>query len=490
MRDSAACSIAWSRIEPAVEGETVQACVVGSGPNGLTAAIVLARAGLRTTVLEAEDTIGGGARTLELTLPGFRNDLCSAIHPMALSSPAFASFPLREHGLEWIQPPLPAAHPLDDGTAAILFRDLNEASAHLGPDGPRYRRFLAPLVRNWPRLSRAILRPIHIPRHPLLLARFGMLAGPPAAVSARYFFRSPRNRALFAGIAAHAVMPLDALASGAFGWALIIAAHAAGWPLPRGGSQSIASALASYFRSLGGEIVAGARVASLDQLGNASPILLDITPKQFLEIAGNRLPASYRRKMEKYRYGPGAFKLDYALRAPIPWTSPACRNAGTVHLGGSWEEIERSEREAAGGIAPEKPLVLLTQPSLFDPTRAPAGQHTAWAYCHVPNGCEVDMTGRIEAQIERFAPGFRAIVLKRTSFSPRQMEQHNANLIGGDIMGGAHTLKQILLRPSIGFYRTPLKNVYLCSSSTPPGGGVHGMCGYNAAHLALGALSH
>ena len=463
----------------------MQACVVGSGPNGLTAAIVLAQAGLRTTIFEAEATIGGGTRTLELTLPGFHHDLCSAIHPMALSSPAFASFPLREHGLEWIHPPVPAAHPFDDGTAGILFRNLHEMSAHLGADGRRYRRCLQPLIREWPRLSRAILRPIHVPKHPLLIARFGMLAAWPAFVSGRYVFRSARNRALFAGIAGHAVMPFEALASGVFGWVLMLAAHAVGWPMPRGGSQSIGNALASYFRSLGGEIVTRARISSLAELGNASPILLDVTPKQFLEIAGDRLPANYRIKMERFRYGSGVFKMDFALRSPIPWKAGACRNAGTVHVGGAFEEIANAEREVANGVAPERPLVLVTQPTLFDSTRAPAGQHIAWAYCHVPNGCEVDMRGRIELQIERFAPGFRSTILQRSAFLPREMEQHNANLIGGDILGGAHTLKQILLRPSIDFYRTPLEHVLLCSASTPPGGGVHGMCGYNAARLAL-----
>jgi len=463
----------------------MHACVVGSGPNGLTAAIVLAQAGLRTSVFEAESSIGGGTRTLELTLPGFRHDLCSAVHPMARISPAFASFPLHEHGLEWIDPPVPLAHPLDDGTAGLLFCGLHEASAEFGLDGTRYARAVAPLVRQWPKLARAILRPIHVPANPWLMARFGMLAAWPATVSARYFFRRARGRAVFAGIAAHSVMPLEAVGSGAFAWVLAIAAHAAGWPIPRGGAQSIADALASYFESLGGEIVRNTPITSLDQLGDASPILLDVTPRQFLQIAGDRVRGPYRRKMERYRYGPGVFKMDFALRAPIPWTAVACRNAGTVHLGGTLEEIAAAEREVALGRAPSKPFVLLSQPSLFDPTRAPAGQHTAWAYCHVPNGSTADMSDRIEGQIERFAPGFRAIVLKKSALSPRELEQHNANLIGGDILGGAHTVKQILLRPSRDFYRTPLKNVFLCSASTPPGGGVHGMCGYNAARLAL-----
>ena len=463
----------------------MQACVVGSGPNGLTAAIMLAKAGLRTTLFEAEDSIGGGTRTCDLTLPGFRHDVCAAILPMALSSPAFAQFPLHEHGLEWIDPPVPVAHPLDDATAVLLFRDFHEAAAALGVDGPRYVRTIKPLVRNWTRLAAEIFRPIHLPAHPFLLAGFGALALWPADVSARAVFHTARGRALFAGIAAHAVMPLEAVASGAFAWTMAIAAHAVGWPLPRGGSQSLANALASYFESLGGEIITGTRITSLDEMRGASPILLDVTPKQFLQIAGDRLPARYRLGMERYRYGPGVFKIDFALRAPIPWKAPACGTVATVHLGGTLEEIATAERQAAGDIAPDKPFVILTQPSLFDSTRAPDGMHTAWAYCHVPNGCEVDMSDRIEAQIERFAPGFKSVVLARRVSSPRDLERHNANLIGGDIMGGAHTLKQIFLRPSADFYRTPVKGVFLCSSSTPPGGGVHGMCGYNAARWAL-----
>lgn len=467
----------------------MQASVVGSGPNGLTAAIMLAKGGLRTTLFEAEATLGGGTRTAELTLPGFHHDICSAVFPMARSSPAFASFPLHQHGLEWIDPPVPLAHPLDDGTAGILFQDLNEAGAEFGQDGARYTRAVAPLVEKWPALAAEILRPIHFPAHPLLLARFGMLAAWPADFSARLIFRTPRARALFAGIAAHSVMPLEAVGSGAFAWVLAIAAHAVGWPIVRGGSQRLADALVSYFESLGGEIVTGTRITSLEQFPPASPVLLDVTPKQFLEIAGERLPAKYRQRMEKFRYGPGVFKMDFALRAPIPWTATACRNAATVHLGGTLEEIAAAERYAAHGVAPEKPFVLLVQPSLFDSTRAPQGRHTAWAYCHVPNGSETDMSEKIESQIERFAPGFRSIVLQRSTFSPRNMEEHNANLVGGDILGGAHTLQQILLRPSRDFYKTPLPNVYLCSASTPPGGGVHGMGGYNAACLALRSMA-
>ena len=463
-----------------------KACVIGSGPNGLTAAIMLAKAGLRTTVYEAQPTIGGGTRSAALTLPGFVHDICSAVHPFAAGSPAFASFPLSDHGLEWIQPPLPLAHPLDDGSAAVLARSLDETCARLGTDGPRYRRAIAPLVAGWrdlvPMVQASLLR---WPAHPWLLARFGSLGLWPAASLARTLFSTAAGRALFAGNAAHSVLPLESLGSSAFGWLIAAAGHAVGWPIPRGGSQSIAHALASYFESLGGAIVAGQSIRSLDELADASLVLCDVTPRQFLSIAGNRLPGSFCRKLESYRYGPGVFKIDWALSAPIPWKAADCARAGTVHVGGSLDEIAASEHTITGAEPARRPFVLLVQPSLFDPTRAPAGRHTAWAYCHVPHACTVDMTEAIESQVERFAPGFQRVILARSTMGPADLERHNANLVGGDITGGAQDLRQLLLRPTRLFYRTPLPGVYLCSSSTPPGGAVHGMCGFHAARLAL-----
>jgi phytoene dehydrogenase-like protein len=462
------------------------AAVVGSGPNGLTAAILLQQAGFRTTLYEANPIVGGGLRTAELTLPGYRHDICSSIHPLAISSPIFRSFPLHQFGLEWIHPPIPVAHPMDDGTAPVLLRDLTSACARLGQDGGNYRRAVAPFVERWFDLMPDLLAPpLHLPARPLLLARFGALAAWPAQSIARKLFREPGTRALFCGIAGHAVMPLDGIGSGAFAWTLAIAAHAVDWPLPRGGSQSIANALAAYFESLGGRIAVNTRISSLSQLGDAKPVLFDLTPKQVLEIAGDRFSGAFRAQLQRYRYGPAAFKMDWALSAPIPWKAPECAHAGTVHLGGTLEEIAAAERAPQDGITAQKPFVLLTQPTQFDPTRAPAGGHMAWAYCHVPNRSPEDMSARIEAQIERFAPGFRSLILARHTFTPADLERHNANLVGGDIMGGAHTIRQLLFRPTHRHYRTPLSGLYLCSSSTPPGGGVHGMCGFHAAQLAV-----
>jgi phytoene dehydrogenase-like protein len=466
------------------------AVVVGAGPNGLAAAIELARAGRSVLVREATETIGGGLRSGELTLPGFVHDLCSAIHPMAAASPFFRTVPLGAHGLEWIEPPVPLAHPLDGGEAAVLRRSVEETAERLGPDAEPYARVFGPLVEDWPRLESALLGPlVRIPRHPFALARFGLGAIWPATRFARRTFDGEPARALFAGLAAHSILSLDKVASASFALVLGLTGHAVGWPLPRGGSQAIADALASYLRSLGGEIVTGAPVESLDEVRGARIVLCDVTPRQLLLLAGDRLGGRYRRALEHYRYGPGVFKLDWALSGPIPWTAAECAEASTVHLGGTLDEIATSERAPERGETSERPFVLLAQPTMFDPSRAPEGRHTAWAYCHVPNGSTVDRTGAIEQQVERFAPGFGERVLARNAMGPADLERGNANLVGGDIAGGSNELRQLIARPALRPvpYSTPLDGVYLCSASTPPGGGVHGMCGYLAARAALRA---
>ena len=469
---------------------TYDAVVVGSGPNGLAAAITLARAGRSVLVIEAQETLGGGMRSAELTLPGFVHDICSAVHPLGLSSPFFRVLPLDRYGLEWIQPSAPLAHPLADGSAALLERSVEATAATLGRDGPAYRRLMEPLVGDWDVLADTFLgplRPLQQARHPLALARFGPLALLPARTLAQVAFRGERARALFAGMSAHAILPLEWTPTAAFGLVLAIAGHAVGWPIPRGGSQRIADALAAYLRSLGGEIITGMPVTSLRSLPAARAVLCDVTPAQLLALAGDRLPEGYSRSLRRYRYGPGAFKVDFALDGPIPWTAPACQRACTIHVGGTLDEIAASERDAWRGVAAERPYVLLVQQSRFDPTRAPEGKQTVWAYCHVPNGSPVDMTARIEAQIERFAPGFRDRILARHVMAPADLERHNANYVGGDINGGAQTLRQLFTRPTahITPYATPAPGLYICSSSTPPGGGVHGMCGYYAAEAAL-----
>ena len=464
------------------------AVVVGSGPNGLAAAVELARAGRSVLVREAAETVGGGLRSGELTLPGFVHDLCSAIHPMGVASPFFRTLPLPEHGLEWIEPPAPLAHPLEGEEAAVLLRSVAETADGLGADAESYRALFGPLVASWTQLESAVLGPlVRVPRHPLALARFGLSGLQPAASLARRRFGGEPGRALFAGLAGHSTLSLDNVGSASFGLVLGTAGHAVGWPLPRGGSQRIADALASYLRSLGGEIQTSAPVESLDEL-SAATVLCDVTPRQLLRLAGERLPPRYRRRLERFRYCPGVFKLDWALSGPIPWTAPACARAGTVHLGGTLDEIAASERAPARGETSERPFVLLAQPSLFDASRAPEGRHTAWAYCHVPNGSTVDMTEAIERQIERFAPGFRERILARSASAPADLERRNPNLVGGDIGGGSNELRQLVARPVLRPvpYATPLEGVYLCSSSTPPGGGVHGMCGYLAARAALG----
>ena len=475
-----------ARIEVSVSG--YDAIVVGSGPNGLSAAIVLASRGLSVLVREASETIGGGTRSLELTLPGFQHDVCSAVHPMALASPFFRSLPLADHGLEWIQPPLPLVHPFDDAPPAVLDRSIGATGATISPDSDAYRRLMAPLVACWDQLVPEIFAPIlHLPSRPVSLARFGLRALWPATSLANTAFKGSRAKALFAGLAAHSVVALEKPASSAIGLVLAASGHAGGWPIPRGGSQRIAEALASYFRSLGGTIEISAEVETLDSLPPARAVLLDVTPRQAVRIASTRLPESYKRRLRSFSYGPGVFKVDWALSGPIPWTYPECTRSATVHLGGSANEIEAYERAAWNGTITGKPLVLLAQPSLFDATRAPAGRHTGWAYCHVPNGSTEDMTEAIEAQVERFAPGFRDLVLARHTRNTVELERSNANLVGGDIGGGANNLLQLLARPVLAVdpYRTPANGVYICSSSTPPGGGVHGMCGYHAARSAL-----
>lgn len=465
--------------------------VVGSGPNGLAAAVCLAREGCRVSVHEAEHGIGGGTRSEELTLPGFIHDVCSAVHPMAVCSPFFRELPLADHGLEWIHPPVLMAHPFDDGSAAVLMRSVGETGAGLGRDSRAYQRLMGRFVAQWQELfEEALAPPLHVPRRPLLMARLGLLGFQSAMGLARRRFETGRARAFFVGIAAHTLLPMDRSPSAAFGIMLALAGHSAGWPIPRGGSHAIAHALAGLLREHGGRILTGSRVRDVDALPESAAILLDLTPRQVLDVAGHRLPGRYRRGLERFRYAPGVFKMDWALSEPIPWTAPECRRAGTLHLGGSAEAIARSSEAAWHGRDDEDPFVLVTQPSLFDASRAPEGRHTAWAYCHVPQGSTRDMSDAIERQVERFAPGFRDVIVARSAMNTRDIERHNANLVGGDINGGVQDVRQFLFRPMprVDPYSTPLDGLYLCSASTPPGGAVHGMCGYHAARSALKRL--
>ena len=463
------------------------AVIIGAGPNGLTAGIALAQAGRRVLILEAAETIGGGCRTEELTLPGFQHDPCSAIHPLAVASPFLRTLPLASYGLEWIDPPLAAAHPFDDGTAAVLARSMDETAASLGADGPAYERLMRPYIRDFEILVNQLLGPFRLPRHPIALARFGLPALGSAKGLAYARFKDERAPALFAGMAAHSMLRLDQLGTAAFGLMLSLFGHAVGWPIPRGGSQRIVDALAAHFRSLGGEIRTGEPVRSIAEYAKSDALLFDLTPRQMLQLAGDQLPGRYRRQLEHYRYGPGVFKMDWALSGPVPWTAPDCRRAGTIHVGGSFAEVAASERETAEGKHPECPYVLVAQSSLFDSTRAPTGKHTLWAYCHVPSGSERDMTDQIERQIERFAPGFRDLIIARSVIGPAAMQRQNENYIGGDINGGVQDLRQLFTRPAVRFdpYSTPNKRLFICSSSTPPGGGVHGMSGYHAARSVL-----
>ncbi|MCU1375636.1 MAG: dependent oxidoreductase [Actinomycetia bacterium] len=465
------------------------AVVVGSGPNGLTAAAVIARAGHSVLVVEAADTPGGGTRTKELTLPGFHHDVCSAIHPTGVTSPAFASLELERHGLEWIHPDLSLAHPFDDGTAAELHRTI-DATVAANDEGHGWRTLLGPLVDGWPALADALLGPpVRGLRHPVAFTRFGLRALPPASTTARRLL-PPRAGALFLGSAAHANTSLHRPLSSAAGLLLATAGHAGGWPLARGGSQAIADALVAVIEAAGGRVETGRRITSIDELPRARAVLFDTTPWQLLDMAGHRLPASRQWRYRRFRRGAGSFKLDYALDGPVPWTAEAARRAGTVHLGGTLDEVVDAEQDVWKGRIPDRPFVLVAQQSLFDPSRAPEGKHTLWVYGHVPNGSTVDMTDRIEGQLDRFAPGWRDLVLARHATPPMALEAYNANYVGGDIAAGAPDGVQLVFRPVIALdpYRTGAEGIYLCSASTPPGGGVHGMCGWSAAQSALEQL--
>ncbi len=465
------------------------AVVVGSGPNGLAAAITLAQAGVRVRVIEGAPTIGGGCRSAELTLPGFVHDVCSAIHPLTVASPFFTALDAFKTRVEFVHSPIALAHPFDDGTAVAVVRDISATAESMGRDAGAYRCLLSPIVRDWPALRHDLLAPLTpFPRHLLPMARFGPLAALPAEMLARAVFRGERARGVFAGMAAHSMLPLTYAASAAYGLLLSTLAHAVGWPMPSGGAQSIADALAAVLRDLGGEIETGRFVQSLNEFPDDAFKLLDVTPRQLLALTGDTLPGSYQRKLRNFRHGPGVFKIDYALSEPVPWKARECAQAATVHLGGTLDEIAASERAAWRGEHCDRPFVLLAQHTLFDPSRAPAGKHTLWAYCHTPRGGTRNMTAEIEAQIERYAPGFRDCVIARHTMNAQDMERHNPNYIGGDINGGAGTLWQTIARPTLSArpYRTPLPGVFLCSQSTPPGGGVHGMCGVHAARAALG----
>lgn len=462
------------------------AIVVGSGPNGLAAAITMQQAGLSVLLVEAKDTIGGGMRSAELTLPHFVHDICSAVFPLAVASPFFKSLPLAQHGLKFIHPGIAAAHPFDDGSAAVLHRSLDQTAQALGSDEQTYLNLMKPIITDWPGIIADILGPLHFPKHPFQMLRFGLKAITSSTHLAKRF-HSRNAKGLWAGMAAHSIQSLSNVTTSSMALVLMTAGHVEGWPLPKGGSNTIARALASYFISINGTIETKFYVRSLDQLPSSHAILFDLTPRQLLEIAGHKFSTIYKWQLNRYRYGMGIFKIDWALDEPIPFTASECRQAGTVHIGNTLEEITLSEQLASEGKHPEKPFVLLTQPSLFDSSRAPQGKHTAWAYCHVPSGSTKDMTDRIEKQIERFAPGFKDRILARHVMNTEQMEEYNPNYFGGDIIGGKMDLGQLFTRPALRLspYKTSAKGIYICSSSSPPGGGVHGMCGYHAAKKVL-----
>lgn len=462
------------------------AVVVGSGPNGLAAAILLQQNGLSVLLIEGKDTIGGGMRSAELTLPGFTHDICSAIHPLAAGSPYFSKLPLEQYGLEYIYPEIDAAHPFDDGTAAMIKHSITETASALGNDEQAYLKLVEPIVKDWPLMSADVLGPLHIPKHPLAMAKFGLKALTSATHLAQNF-SAEKAKGLLAGMAAHSMQPLTNAATSAIALVLMVNSHLRGWPMPKGGTQSLANALAGYFTAIGGKIETGLYIKSLEQLPSAKAVLFDVAPKQLLQIVGHKFSSIYKWQLERYRYGMGVFKVDWALDGPVPFTAEECRNAGTVHIGNTLAEIAAGEQQIWNGRHAEKPFVLLAQHSLFDPTRAPEGKHTVWAYCHTPANSTKNMTEIIARQIERFAPGFKDRILATHTFNAVQMEEYNPNYVGGDINSGVIDLGQLFTRPALRWspYRTSAKGVYLCSASTPPGGGVHGMCGYYAAKRAL-----
>lgn len=480
-------------LETRMRNEQIEydAVVVGSGPNGLSAAILLQQQGLRVLVLEAKQTIGGGMRSAELTLPGYLHDVCSAVHPMAVASPFLSQLPLENYGLQYIQPTVLAAHPFDDGTAAGLYAGLQETAAALGADQETYLRLFKPLIANWDKIAGDLLGPLGFPKDPIAFARFGLSAIQPAQQVVKSF-KTKELKGLWAGMAAHSMLPFSKLTTAAIALVLTINGHRKGWPIVRGGSQQLADAMAAYFLSLGGKIETNIVISSLEQLPKAKAVLFDTSPRQLLKIAGHTFSSIYRRQLERYRYGMGLFKVDWALDAPIPFTAKECRQAGTIHVGNTFEEIAYSEREIARGKHPDRPFVLLAQQSLFDPSRVPEGKQMAWGYCHVPNGSTKNMTEAIEQQIERFAPGFRERILARHTTDTEALEQYNLNYHGGDVNGGALDLGQLFTRPALRWspYRTSTKGLYICSASTPPGGGVHGMGGYHAARRALKDIFH
>ena len=469
---------------------TYDAVVVGSGPNGLAAAIELARTGASVLVVEARDTPGGGMRSAELTLPGFVHDVCAAIHPMGIASPFFQSLPLSDHGLSWVHPQFPVVQPMDGGRAAVHERSVEKTAERLGDDRQAYLRLFAGLTENAPKLYASLLGPLGFPKHPLAMLQFGRHALKSAKNLAFRAFQTAEARALFAGHAAHSIQPLENAATAAVGLMLGVSAHGVGWPVARGGSQKIADALVGVFREFGGELACGTPVDAIEDLPNARAYLFDVSAPALARICRSRLPHGYRRTLQTYRYGPGVFKVDWALSEPIPWANAEARQTACLHVGGAFEDVAESERLAWQGQHPDRPFLILAQPTVIDPSRAPEGRHTAWAYCHVPNGSTEDMQGRIEAQIERFAPGFRDCILTAHTMTTAAMETYNANYVGGDVIGGVQDLRQLYTRPAarLNPYTTPARDVFLCSASTPPGGGVHGMCGFHAAKSALNRM--